>query len=446
MDKTKLIKKTRSALFKGDLLDAEKAAKLAFQLDYFDPDIRSLLADVYRQQDRHIEAERLFPVPIKPEKPQRLKMVSQAAEHLRYDLTSAHDGQSPKKLFQLIKNGRKYKLVTPKNVEQIPDEFLSNSELCKSETILELPDTCVTAYKNARISVNGTFCTEDFEYINTNRVGHSSLKHIKFAPGLGWHVDLVEEPELIHEPLFVFQKHPMNNYYHMLVEMLPALLTYKRLFGSKGCKILCLPLKMKNIIDDYMSMIDLPSSILHVTKSSYVTAPVLYRQDAAEHIESKATFITAAALDMFEFLSENIGKDGNSSFPKRIFISRKDSPKRAMVNEQEVSAILRERGFEEVILSDLNFSDQIKLFAGAKFVVGAHGAGLTNIGFCKPGAHVLELTRSFTLQRIRIFWELASARGLEFSVLNTDDEVKDHSAPFAADLASLYAWCNTYCH
>lgn len=34
--------------------------------------------------------------------------------------------------------------------------------------------------------------------------------------------------------------------------------------------------------------------------------------------------------------------------------------------------------------------EQIKTFSKAKFIVGPHGAGLTNLAFCNPGTKVVE--------------------------------------------------------
>ena len=41
--------------------------------------------------------------------------------------------------------------------------------------------------------------------------------------------------------------------------------------------------------------------------------------------------------------------------------------------------------------STLSLNEQVRTFRNARLVVGAHGAGLTNIAFCEPGAIVYEL-------------------------------------------------------
>jgi capsular polysaccharide biosynthesis protein len=63
---------------------------------------------------------------------------------------------------------------------------------------------------------------------------------------------------------------------------------------------------------------------------------------------------------------------------------------RRMKNEDEVEAYLQGRGFRSLNMAELSPTQ----LAGAKVVVGAHGAALTSIAFCKPGTKVVELMPS----------------------------------------------------
>jgi capsular polysaccharide biosynthesis protein len=76
---------------------------------------------------------------------------------------------------------------------------------------------------------------------------------------------------------------------------------------------------------------------------------------------------------------------------KRIYISRAKASKRKLLNEAELTAILSRYGFRSVELESMKVADQIRLFASADIVVGPHGAGLTNLMFCRPGTKVIEL-------------------------------------------------------
>ncbi|MCW8306169.1 glycosyltransferase family 61 protein [Acidiphilium sp. PA] len=76
---------------------------------------------------------------------------------------------------------------------------------------------------------------------------------------------------------------------------------------------------------------------------------------------------------------------------EKIFISRRDTKNRIISNEHDIATALESRGFQVVTLTSMSLREQITIFSNARFVVGQHGAGLTNIGFCNEGTKILEL-------------------------------------------------------
>lgn len=72
---------------------------------------------------------------------------------------------------------------------------------------------------------------------------------------------------------------------------------------------------------------------------------------------------------------------GNDSPRGRIYISRRGASNRRITNEEELTALLRERGYQIVVPDALGVDAQIALFCSADVVVGPHGAGLANILF-----------------------------------------------------------------
>ena len=76
---------------------------------------------------------------------------------------------------------------------------------------------------------------------------------------------------------------------------------------------------------------------------------------------------------------------------RRIYVSRARTAWRRILNEPEVIETLAKFGFEAVRPEELSFEEQVKLFHSAEAVVGARGAGLTNMIFSKD-LRILELT------------------------------------------------------
>ncbi len=77
--------------------------------------------------------------------------------------------------------------------------------------------------------------------------------------------------------------------------------------------------------------------------------------------------------------------------PRRIYIDRRGSRLRPLTNENELVAALQSLGFTAVRLEAMPVADQIRLFRNAELIVAPHGAGLTNIGYARPGCILIEL-------------------------------------------------------
>lgn len=100
---------------------------------------------------------------------------------------------------------------------------------------------------------------------------------------------------------------------------------------------------------------------------------------------------------------------------ERIYLSRKNAKYRKIVNEDELINFLSKLGFTNVLLESMSVAEQALLFSSAKVVVAPHGAGLTNIVFCKTGTKIVEL---FSPGYVNVcYWSLCNQIDLEYYYL-----------------------------
>jgi len=82
-----------------------------------------------------------------------------------------------------------------------------------------------------------------------------------------------------------------------------------------------------------------------------------------------------------------------STGPSRLFLSRRNSRWRRLVNEPEVVAALVPLGFRVVCLEDLGFAEQVRTLAAADFIIAPNGSALNNLIFARPSVKVVVLSQ-----------------------------------------------------
>ena len=100
---------------------------------------------------------------------------------------------------------------------------------------------------------------------------------------------------------------------------------------------------------------------------------------------------------------------------RRLYIARTDSRNRTLANERDLISRLERAGFTAVVPGTMPLSEQVRLFATASHIVAGHGAGLTNIAYCRPGARLCELHPEGYVNWT--FRRLAALRGMAYGCL-----------------------------
>lgn len=180
-----------------------------------------------------------------------------------------------------------------------------------------------------------------------------------------------------------------------------------------------------------------------------VTGPAFQRQllelagvpldaviDAVEHPHVRAeSLVVPAPPEMTEknppwavqWLRERLIPRVDVSGPKqRIYVTRGPSANnRTVINDDQVTALLAERGFVMVDPGTLSVAEQIRTFANAEVIVATHGAALANLIFASPGSTVIELFPAGCL--LPDYWRLASGvPGLTYRYLSAPGAAPRH--------------------
>jgi len=201
-------------------------------------------------------------------------------------------------------------------------------------------------------------------------------------------------PRAVHEPdggkiVVIGANLAFRNYYHWLMQCLPALDASVRIVGAANC-VLALP-PLSGWQEESLALLgyaNLPRIQIEFDCHYRIARAHwnAYLGGAAEE------YLSPRCLEVLDRAGASVGPVPNT--PERIYVARLDSGNRVIRNEDAVRRLLEDHGFAMVIPGMLSFAAQIALFKGARFVVGGHGAGLTNVAFCGPGTTVLELIQS----------------------------------------------------
>ena len=130
---------------------------------------------------------------------------------------------------------------------------------------------------------------------------------------------------------------------------------------------------------------------------------------------------------MCDALRSELGKGlGNRAGNRKIYLSRKDAPRRRMVNEADMTRRLRKIGFEILQLEGMTIAEQQALLGSARVVVAEHGAALTNIVWCPTNATVVDIHPSVpAMPCYKILAELRGVRYIPVFVARSEDLERD---------------------
>jgi hypothetical protein len=114
---------------------------------------------------------------------------------------------------------------------------------------------------------------------------------------------------------------------------------------------------------------------------------------------------------------------------RRLYINRRDTRLRRILNEHDLESALAARGFESISMVDYGFAEKVQLYASAEIIVAPHGSGLSNIAFCAPQTAILDIQGDDWFGPL--FEDVARAVDLDYNIVKAARTV---SPPWLPDI------------
>jgi len=233
-----------------------------------------------------------------------------------------------------------------------------------------------------------------------------SIKHIRDTILKG------NKPETIEKGSWVIDDKSFN-FFHFMTDVLSRISMIENELEEYPI-LLPNSFKTKNYILEILNLLQIPTVFYDENKKYYIKE-LLITSHAAPAGNYNKHFINRVKNQL---ITDQI-LDNNKSYPKKIWLSRKNQLRRQLINEEEILEILKKYDYETIYPEELSIKSQINFFYNAKTVAGPHGAAFTNIMFMKPKSNIVEIRNQSDSVR-NAFYSLSSEFNLNYYYLLAD--------------------------
>jgi len=185
-----------------------------------------------------------------------------------------------------------------------------------------------------------------------------------------------------------------SNYYHWLLELLPKMefvedTRWPLLVSADASVIGTFRDALGSVARERPVVFMDNERTYRVSHLLYVTSPTLcpFNLRKGEVFTPEDFLLRPSSIAFLRARLMHFHDDGGEAAHRRIFLARK--PGRRDYNQEEVFAVFRDYGFENVHMEDLSLCEQIDTVRGANMIAGPTGAAWTNLLFARPGTRCL---------------------------------------------------------
>ncbi len=169
-----------------------------------------------------------------------------------------------------------------------------------------------------------------------------------------------------------------NNYWHWTFDLLPRLHLLERA-GFTPDKV-----------DFYLVNHTGQSFQMETLAAAGIPREKMIQTGARTHIEAGRLVVPSMKPSQYHVSNwtcrflHGLAPPNGGKPARRLFVGRGATAFRRWINEDEAFRYLQLRGFEKVLTDKLTVAQQRAVFSEAECVVGAHGAAMANIIYCRP--------------------------------------------------------------
>ena len=219
-----------------------------------------------------------------------------------------------------------------------------------------------------------------------------------------------------------------NNHFHWILNWLPRLFvakTFQDMFGGLEKVKVCVHQGIRETCIESLEKLGIKREQLIYVNTEYQSSEHFYcfRKLYLPTFFQPRNFSHFIRDSYLKFLNQASLLKKDSNLPKLIYVSRQQEKRRRrrVVNNDALEKCLKRYGFETIFCENLSFEEQMNLFYNADFVLGPHGAGLTNIVFCRPQTKILV----FEYSRGSMFNGLAKSCQLDPTIIVTEQHIDE---------------------
>lgn len=344
-----------------------------------------------------------------------------------------------KNKLKVIEEVSLFQPALPKNLQFIRSDLKQNfykNLSFESKYIYYLKNSFVAyngvVFKNFRLFIpslhHPTWNVEVINALRTNILSFSAQQ---------WSSRVVKIDNDEHNPVAVIHDYwSAGNYYHWICDALPKILLLKK--QNISCTILLrseAPAYIKQTIGwfGYSDILEIEKERIYRIK--HIVVPEITASIGAQN-ENLIKEVRAVLLEGHTTISDKVNNlIVNRS---RIYSTRASAKIRKVANESEVIELLNKYDFSIINFDDYSFVEQIEIMSKSDFLIGMHGANLTNMIFMRNESVIIEFMNDKIFNSS--YYQLSSSINMKYNYLSclpANKSTDENNDDLYIDLAAL---------